>query len=108
MDGDFQQKKRSATNQSRIRARYELQDRPDVTRGHERASQRPFGTVQSVNRLLNEGKLEDAIQMVVSAPISSQNEVVWTVLIKQALKAQRANLAFQLYNQVCALNSRMK
>ncbi|KAG9000626.1 hypothetical protein FRB94_009583 [Tulasnella sp. JGI-2019a] len=38
--------------------------------------------------------------MVTSAPISSQNEVVWTILIKQALKEDRANLAYELYNNM--------
>lgn len=86
---------------SRPQSRYALQDRPDVTKGHERPSQRPYGTVKQVDRLLTEGRLTEAVKMVVDAPVSSVNEVVWTVLVKQALKEEKPKFAWELYNQVC-------
>lgn len=80
--------------------RYELLGRPDVTGGHERPSQRPYGVALEVEKLLKMDKLDDAIRMVTSAPISSQNTVVWTLLIKQAFHDKQPNKAFKLFSDV--------
>lgn len=96
---------RPPLSEGRTSRPYALVDRPDVTAGHARPSQRPFGVAQEITRIFAEGTLDEAIIMVTSAPISSQNEVVWTLLIKQALKENRANLAFDLYNKVSFRNA---
>ncbi|KAG8852377.1 hypothetical protein FRB96_008723 [Tulasnella sp. 330] len=88
------------SGEDRAPRRFELRDRPDITGGHVRPSQRPFGVAQEIRKIMEEGSLDDAIKMVSSAPISSQNEVVWTLLIKQALKEERTTLAFDTYNQM--------
>ncbi|KAG9016776.1 hypothetical protein FRB90_002196 [Tulasnella sp. 427] len=80
--------------------RYALVRRPDVTSGHERPSQRPYGVAIQVEKLLKEGQLEEAVKMVSSAPISSQNTVVWTLLIKQAFADKLPNRAFKLFSDM--------
>lgn len=83
--------------------RYALLRRPDVTTGHERPSQRPYGVAMQVEKVLKTGQLEDAIKMVSSAPISSQNAVVWTLLVKQAFADGLPNRAFKLFSDVSGL-----
>lgn len=82
--------------------RHALLHRPDVTDGHERPSQRPYGVAIQIEKLLKAGQLDEAVKMVTSAPISSQNTVVWTLLVKQAFADKVPNRAFKLFSDVSA------
>ncbi|KIO31034.1 hypothetical protein M407DRAFT_221499 [Tulasnella calospora MUT 4182] len=80
--------------------RYALVRRPDVTDGHARPSQRPYGVAIQVEKLLKAGQLDEAVKMVSSAPVSSQNAVVWTLLVKQAFADKVPNRAFKLFSDM--------
>ncbi|KAG8967615.1 hypothetical protein FRC03_009644 [Tulasnella sp. 419] len=82
------------------RTRYALKNRPDVTENHELPSRRPFGVIQQIKPLLKEGKLPDAIEMVKKSPLSSQNVVVWAILIQRALDENKRELAWSLWNDM--------
>ncbi len=43
--------------------------------------------------------------MVENLPISAQNVVVWNILIAAAIKSNRFKLAFELYYDVCLMQS---
>lgn len=90
------------------KTRYALVNRPDVTSGHERPSQRPFGVSTQIQKLFTENKLEEAIKMVEDAPLSSQNVVIWALLIKQALQEKRFNRAFELWQSVSIISPPIK
>jgi hypothetical protein len=86
-------------------SRHALLNRPDVTLGHERPSQRPFGVATKIQKLFKENKLEEAVKMVENSPLSSQSVVVWTLLVKQALEEQRFNRACEIWQAVSQLVS---
>ncbi|KAG8926880.1 hypothetical protein FRC01_008281 [Tulasnella sp. 417] len=91
---------RKTGNSKSPQRRYALLRRPDVTQGHERPSQRPYGVAIQVEKLLKAGQLDEAVKMVSSAPISSQNAVVWTLLVKQAFAEKVPNRAFKLFSDM--------
>ena len=80
--------------------RFALLNRPDVTQGHDRPSQRPYGVGTKIQKLFEDNKTEEAIKMVEGTPVSSQNVVVWALLIRQVLQEQRFNRAFELWQAV--------
>lgn len=52
--------------------------------------------------LCDDGKLDIAVDMLKTAPLDSQSTPVWNTLIWEALKAQRWNLSYKLFTDVCA------
>ncbi len=80
--------------------KYALRGQPEVTDGHLMPSQRPYGMAMHLKKVFDTGKLQDAVQMVVDSPLSSQNTVVWNMLIQRALQENKFSQAFTLYNDV--------
>jgi hypothetical protein len=76
-----------------------------MTQPGQRPSQPPFHFAQAITKLCQRGKLEEAIQMTKDAPLSSQNEVVWNQLIKEALKDGRLKLSYELFIDVSSVIS---
>lgn len=79
----------------------------------------PYLLSEKVVKFSKNGKLDDAITLVMEAPKSRQNEVVWNHLIQESSKLGKINQSWQLLNDVnvslfyccivlCCMNSRKK
>jgi hypothetical protein len=55
-----------------------------------------------LKKLSNDGKLDDAIEMLKNSPLDAQNVPVWNTMVWECLKAKRWALAYKLYTDVSA------
>lgn len=60
----------------------------------------PYLLSEKVVKFSKNGKLDDAITLVMEAPKSRQNEVVWNHLIQESSKLGKINQSWQLLNDV--------
>ncbi|EJU06554.1 hypothetical protein DACRYDRAFT_103501 [Dacryopinax primogenitus] len=58
---------------------------------------RPYELAQRVTKLCEQGKLDEAISYVKSAPTASQNAIVWNTLIMYAFNAYQINTGYTLF-----------
>ncbi|KAG0275128.1 hypothetical protein BGZ95_009146, partial [Linnemannia exigua] len=58
----------------------------------------PYLLSEKVVKFAKNGKLDDAITLVMEAPKSRQNEVVWNHLIQESSKLGKINQSWQLLN----------
>lgn len=70
---------------------------------------RPAAISQRIHSLSSNGKLQEAIDLVKSSPIYSQNTVVWNTLLAKVLEKEKYGVAYQLYTDVrwCCRSSRL-
>ncbi|KAF5331634.1 hypothetical protein D9611_007675 [Ephemerocybe angulata] len=57
----------------------------------------PYVLGKRIRRLCDEGKIDEAVTMLKTAPRDAMNAVVWNTMMWEALKAQRFQLAHALY-----------
>lgn len=55
---------------------------------------------QRLQILTEQGKLEEAADMLQNTPLDAQNTVVWNGLLKDFLRAEKYQRAFELYVDV--------
>ncbi|KAF9930840.1 hypothetical protein FBU30_011207 [Linnemannia zychae] len=60
----------------------------------------PYLLSEKVVKFSKKGKLDDAITLVMEAPKSRQNEVVWNHLIQESSKLGKTNQSWQLLNDM--------
>jgi hypothetical protein len=65
----------------------------------------PYLLSEKVVKFSKNGKLDDAITLVMESPKSRQNEVVWNHLIQESSKLGKINQSWQLLNDVKVLPS---
>jgi len=58
----------------------------------------PYLLSEKVVKFARNGKLDDAIALVLEAPKTRQNEVVWNHLIQESAKLGKASQSWQLLN----------
>lgn len=64
----------------------------------------PYLLSEKVVKFSKNGKLDDAITLVMESPKSRQNEIVWNHLIQESSKLGKINQSWQLLNDVkCCL-----
>ena len=61
---------------------------------------RPAVLVKRIQKLMHDGRLDDAVYMVKNVPLDAQDTIVWNVLMSGAMTARRFTLAWQLYVDV--------
>lgn len=64
---------------------------------------RPSVLSERIKKLAEQGKLDDAVTMLKNAPLDAQNTIVWNTIIAQCMQARHYKLAWQLYNDVRAV-----
>ncbi|KAG0291847.1 hypothetical protein BGZ98_002848 [Dissophora globulifera] len=60
----------------------------------------PYLLSEKVIKFSNNGKLDDAITLVMESPVSRQSEVVWNHLIQESSKLGKTNQAWQLLSDM--------
>lgn len=63
----------------------------------------PYVLAKRLRSLCEEGKVDDAVDMLKNSPRDAMNAVVWNTIIWEALKRQRFQLAYKLYVDVGVL-----
>ncbi|KAH8118677.1 hypothetical protein DFH11DRAFT_1502547 [Phellopilus nigrolimitatus] len=63
----------------------------------EQRNLRPTVLSARIKKLADEGKLEDAIQVVLDAPKNKLNVIVWNTLLSFLMKAEKRNRAYSIY-----------
>jgi hypothetical protein len=64
---------------------------------------KPYDVASRVKQLIEEDRLEYAIEMVNNLPSQAQDVVVWNLLIAEAMTKQRYTRGFEIYYDVSGL-----
>jgi hypothetical protein len=60
----------------------------------------PYILSQTVQKLITNGKFEQAHDLLLNVPVSEQNAIAWSILINASANQKRVKLSWLLFNQV--------
>jgi pentatricopeptide repeat protein len=78
---------------------------PSAQNAEERRLLLPYALSRRLLKLTQEGKLDEAIEVLQTSPNDAKNIKVWNTMIQQCMNARRYKQAFRLYTDVSSRSS---